>query len=885
MGGRGSTSEWKTVTRRAGVMKMPEGYTVITSETVRAGEAYPFFEASGRRWSLVSVPLEGEVRIHPSHRLGMEEPTLVWFSDNDRKELYVDGMTTREFGGAVGLEFSLHKGAAVLSKRMSRVLRPYRSWGWFDAGAVQVGYLDQTPRAAKVWDGAGLVDRKMLAKLPVPEGIDPERASAWRRRLMREGRVEFTIQHAGGQDKGHAIVTKNLRDDAGNLVDFLLPQDTKQEVVLTDGVFVGINPVHGKDDLRLDIQSFINLNGFFGQEQVVEGARAELNLFEAAVATNHLEEIGMQLGGREAGAGQAWPLQAFWEAGGDIRWSPHLIKAVFDQHLRRLEASAADKVRLPQAGGRYYVMPAGVGRRGGLDLVIARGEVHVDPEHATAWVNDTDWLSLSGERMEGYEDGIAAVLGGADNDDGLWLAPFEDVPLKREGEGQAEQAVRRFLVWRSPNNLGEYVVLKPTPNSHIPQWHGVEVWQKRDSTLLPVRADRQQITYLNMVDHEQVGNMGQGEDYSTEMMLGVSPVLLRNQGGLELYCNTLLRHVAMYGGLPAVAPARLEDVVDSKKTGADVSGMKQWCYEDTNVALARGDRVPRRLLGRLARERGRDALALDPPPVLTGERDGHWLDRFDRAWKGHVRQVEQARDRLMAEARPPEALFAAVALDPQSLAAGARFNQLYATTVKRLQKKEFGGRQKDIRERVVQEVEQEMSRYSLEERRQLLVKWAFEKAWRKAAQERGNGGMDADAYMEAVQAAREGVDQLDEMAVTGEVRGRLTKQVARRVEQEQKRGLSKEALDEVRETMEQFLAQWTEDGQKAVLRGAIASVFLNERRKAGGDADGVWLMGKVQADGTRAAGIANKTLQAFEEIGVLGMSWEQVVREALMPEG
>lgn len=872
MGGRGSSSGWKTVTRRAGVMKIPEGYTVITAETVRAEETYPFFEASGRRWSVVSVPLEGEVRIHPSHRLGMEEPTLVWFSDNDRKELYVDGMTTQAFCGAVGLEFSLHKGAAVLSKRMSRILRPYRSGGWFDEGEVQVGYLAQSPRAAKVWDGAGLIDRRMLAKLPVPEGLDREQARLWRRRLMQEGRVEFTIQHAGGQDKGHAIVVDNLRDDAGKAVDFLLPQDTKQEVTLSDGVFVGINPVHGKDDFRLDIQSFINLSHFFGQEQVVDGARAELNLFEAAVATNQLEEIGMQLGGREAGEGQAWPLQAFREAGGDIRWSPHLIKAVFDQHLRRLEASAKDKVRLPQAGGRYYVMPAGVGRRGGLDLVIARGEVHVDPNHATAWVNDTDWLSLSGERMEDYGDGIAAILGGADNDDGLWLAPFEDVSVEGEGEGQTEKAARRFLVWRSPNNLGEYVVLKPTPNSHVPKWHGVEMWHKRDGSLLPERADRQQVQYLDMVDHEQVGNMGQGEAYSVEAMRGVQETLAKNQGGLELYCNTLLRHVAMYGGVPAIAPARLEDVVDSKKTGADVSRVKQWCYRDTDGALARGDRVPRRLLSRLARERGRDALALDPPPVLTSERDNHWLDRFDRAWKGHIRQAEQVRDRLMAEAFPPDQLFVAIAEDPESLAAGAKFNQLYAVTVKRLQKKEFRGRQKDMNEKVGQEVERELGDYSLEGWRQLLVKWEFEKAWRKMAQTHGNGGMDEEAYAEAAQTAREMVEILDDMAVTVEVGERLRKQIARRVERDGKRGLSKEALEEVRETMEQFLAQWGEAGQKAVLRGAMASVFLSDRHKVGSDADGVWLMGKVQADGTRAAGIANKTIEALGEIDVFGQS-------------
>jgi hypothetical protein len=203
MGGRGQGARRRKKVQR--LIKPPVGYTVITVETLRMGEAYPFFEAAGRRWALVSVPLDSNVQVSHHHTLGMDTPTLVWFSDNNRKELYIDGMSTEEFCRAVGLDFALGKGAAVLSKRMSRVLRPYKSWGWFDAEQVQVSYLDQSPRAAKVWDGAGLIDRRMLRRLPAPEGMDADAAHAWRRKLLGEGRVEFTIQYAGGQDKGHAV--------------------------------------------------------------------------------------------------------------------------------------------------------------------------------------------------------------------------------------------------------------------------------------------------------------------------------------------------------------------------------------------------------------------------------------------------------------------------------------------------------------------------------------------------------------------------------------------------------------------------------------------------------------------------------------------------------
>ncbi len=73
-------------------------------------------------------------------------------------------------------------------------------------------------------------------------------------------------------------------------------------------------------------------------------------------------------------------------------------------------------------------MPAGVGRQGGLHLNVPRGYVHIDHQRGTAWVNDEDWLTLpdSPERLGSPGEGIAGILGGADNDDALWVFPFED---------------------------------------------------------------------------------------------------------------------------------------------------------------------------------------------------------------------------------------------------------------------------------------------------------------------------------------------------------------------------------------------------------------------------------------------------------------------------
>jgi hypothetical protein len=81
--------------------------------------------------------------------------------------------------------------------------------------------------------------------------------------------------------------------------------------------------------------------------------------------------------------------------------------------------------------------------------------------------------------------------------------------------------------------------------------------------------------------------------------------------------------------------------------------------------------------------------------------------------------------------------------------------------------------------------------------------------------------------------------------------------------------------------MKQCLSQWSPKRQRAVLRGAMVSVVLNERHTPGTDADGVWFMGEMQADGTRAPGIAQITIEALQEIGVMGERLDKVLLEAL----
>src|SRR5690606_28807556 len=141
-----------------------------------------------------------------------------------------------------------------------------------------------------------------------------------------------------------------------------------------------------------------------------------------------------------------------------------------------------------------------------------------------------------------------------------------------------------ILVWRSPNQLGEYAVLQPTINSHVIEWdvpcgrlNSVEPlsYPNMQSRLLPDRIDS---------CHYQYGRLTEASDsdkssasYSIAAMSSTIHRAAANQGVLGAHCNALMLCKAIYGRLPDQLPATLEAVIDgSVKTGLDLSPVKQW---------------------------------------------------------------------------------------------------------------------------------------------------------------------------------------------------------------------------------------------------------------------------------------------------------------------
>src|SRR5690606_11469737 len=143
--------------------------------------------------------------------------------------------------------------------------------------------------------------------------------------------------------------------------------------------------------------------------------------------------------------------------------------------------------------------PVAVGQRAGIKgLDVPRGHIHIDDQRGTAWVNDEDWLALP-DSPKG--EGIAGILGGADNDDALWLHPFTD----HDGE-------EKVLAWRSPNQVGEYVVWIPTAGSPALPWTAGDgqstLYTPADSRQLPPRVDFSRTAYLGLVDSTKAGGLG-----------------------------------------------------------------------------------------------------------------------------------------------------------------------------------------------------------------------------------------------------------------------------------------------------------------------------------------------------------------------------------------
>jgi hypothetical protein len=688
----------ETLTERPHLLPAPpandlpqRGYLVVGSVWDGAKSPYYPLFPQDRAWQLLAR--DGETLAdhppHPAHNFGMDKPTLAWQNGTQRMELYVDGMSHEAFMAAYGLQFDVSKNGFITSKRMSRTLRDYRMFARLPEGEVSVDYLDLDKAGEEIWDGAGLISRAMLERLHISPNLSPEAQDRLRAELAHIGRVEFTLVNSAGQHKGHAIVVD------GMTVDFRLPRDIKRDARTTDGTaFIGVNAVHSTDDMRLDVQSIMNLHPFIESEQMLSYLEEEGALFREAVETGRKAEAMARLERASMEDLEAWPLRHFFARGGDALWFPGMVKELLNGHLQRLEVSLErGKLRIPFNGGRYYVMTSDVAHSAGLDIQVERGQVHLDPQTATAWVNRDDWL-----QMRDSEQGIKHILGGADQDDALWVHGFTD-----------HDGARKVLAWRSPNNTGEYVMLSPTAHSQPTLWHTPDgdtvIYPEGDSRKLTARIDQTagQTRYLNLAQDPKEGELGQGKPYTPDLMEEVNQRTLENDGILGAYCNFTMGFKGTVGRTPRVLPDTLERVIDNDvKLGGSNALVGEAIDAMTLQFLQTGVPIPKFLLPRFGVYPNAETGEFPTKKrfsVGTGEEarsvwvdihtsDGtHWVDRLSSGVHDHLKRMTRYRDEKMASARLPAVVHDSIAGDGEALQLGARFNSLYTRSLREARQK------------------------------------------------------------------------------------------------------------------------------------------------------------------------------------------------------
>ena len=649
------------------------------------GQAYPFllgFDEWEIRTRSVDMPeLDAERDLYPSLRLVRESKiTDVCIPTGERikrlgnlpglyGEVFMFGIPTEEFLQKVGLQVSLHKGAEVASKRLARLFSPYRFWTFYRQNEVNIVHSNKLD--GKLWDGCGLMSRDYLKRC-IPHmlvNVPEKQHEAYRRQLESAQRVEITLMHANGQEKGDCLVVDRMPEFA-ETADFLFPESsTKSEVRYTKGVFVGFKAIrYAKHHMRLDVQSLINHHEFFGNARLMTWLKQDSAEFLHNIESGNTDALMSRLlncdSAEQLANLRSWWLGDYFISGGKAMWFAGIVQALGRQRTRLLGIQTGKKHRFPICGARYYIMPSAVG-----DMNVPRGHVTLKKACATAFVNDEDWLEY-----------IVDVLGGCDGDDAVWIVPFQDQVDEIDPVSAEVTKPHKLLIWRSPNMPGEWVTLKPTVGSDS---IGDE-WPLMDSSKLSPRIDT--------VDDIEIGSLVLPKvvDVSAELqpltvpqlkqrakrlkLKGISklrkqqlidrlvevqiayaihkmtPAIERaveNRGVLGTFVNCQMVCQAVFGRIPRRLPAPLEQVIDVVKDGRDLSPVKQWCGKVANQ-LAKGKYpIPAALVDRISHLTERTLT------VATN----HWLDKLLVDAQAHLDDLQQHIDALSLRCMPPLKLF------------------------------------------------------------------------------------------------------------------------------------------------------------------------------------------------------------------------------------
>jgi len=582
---------------------------VINSKSKTGGQVYPFLAKLGD-WTITSYLLREEedmTLLQANLSKG-----LVWNKDDQ-----VNVLTTplAENGQAIldllGWQVSFKKSPATASKRISRMVRPYR----YGAENVSLSIWEDDTLDAKVWDGVFQVSREFVLKCDqYLSGLSRKKYKRHMAELEYCRRWELTIMGPFGQYKGHAEVV-----DLPTGIDIRCPVDVAKTEFKSAYQFAGLNAVHGAQQMKLDIQSLINLLNFFGVPNIVQWLEQSTRHVLKGISNSDTPELARMLYNLESAEAidrlDEWAVGAYIVSGGKIEWFSKAIMGAADQYKNQLR-SQNDGMRFPVPGGGAYIAPASMGNR-----VVEPGKCLLDWDTASLYIADEDWSAYSRRN------------GGFDADDRHWVVYFLDKADNRH----------KVLFYRSPNQSGEYLLCEPMLGSDTTAWFDGTI-PELNSLDLPLPIESQGNHYGTI---ERLDVLGMYPDHYEPQALWLTiEQCAKNLGVLGRFCNMLMLHVAVFDDSPHDLPAKLEDVIDfTVKEVGDLSQVLLWIQKIAEVIAARP--VPKSLAPRLAG-------MVDFKLSYTS---AHEIDQLTEAMQRTMAWFEDEVSQIAIKAMPPVTLF------------------------------------------------------------------------------------------------------------------------------------------------------------------------------------------------------------------------------------
>lgn len=548
-------------------------------------------------WKMASAPLT-EKNDGMATLRGMlnSNPALAWMKDDKAVALFVKGTNTEAFLALKGVAIRMGKGIGPVSKRISRVLRPSSLFINTIETAVRIKYVRRGIVRMLSQDGAGWVSSAYLmhmAEMRIKdEALNDDEAAALRNEARKARRVDYTILDRQGEWKGNMKVVRTNKWDIK-----LIDGQVKPDLYRTDDrVYISFQVQHASP-LFLDVQSAINLGKFF-ESKLVGWAHEYLQSYLDKLSSGKAIDAILTQATRAKFEGQAYkmldfPLFNAVVSGLDPRWFKHTTKQFLALGLKHIEARQRN-MAFPLPGINLYVMPASVSDDHRI-AKLQRGHVWVDVEGATLWVNDVDLvtsdqtfakvfdleLHLAGShtllntpvsewmqeqrdaadarlaKLQAAAPGLMIKWGGSDDDDMLRVFQFVDF-----------DGVKKCLLWRSPNKLGEFAVLNFGGGDDL-EWVNGAKWLAMDSRNL-LTADLWESTkYLNLV---QPYEGEKPKEYSIAVIAKAADQMLTSVGAVGIHCLDLWFVVGVLGKLADKVSDTVESFIDAAvKTFDDCS--------------------------------------------------------------------------------------------------------------------------------------------------------------------------------------------------------------------------------------------------------------------------------------------------------------------------